>query len=304
MVYLVLSIVCSTGIALLLKYGEQKNRDRLTVITFNYVVAVVMSLAFSVAEGAFGAVGAGTEQFIHAFFVWLPASPVSSSVSMAWAVKVGILGGLAYFGGFMMYLRGIRSSGVAPTGAIARIAIVIPLLVAVIIWNERPDIHQWVGIIIAFLSILVAQLSISDVKKLRHVRTTLLLVFLLVGTGELANKLFQQYGLVQHKSLFLLTVFGTALLVSLVFLIRRFRPVRLSDASLGLIVGVPNMLTSYFLIRSFASVPASVAFPVYGAETIVLIALGGRFIFAETLRKREWTAIALAAAAVVLMSWS
>jgi len=78
MVYLVLSIVCSTGIALLLKYGEQKNRDRLTVITFNYVVAVVMSLAFSVAEGAFGAVGAGTEQFIHAFFVWLPASPVSS----------------------------------------------------------------------------------------------------------------------------------------------------------------------------------------------------------------------------------
>ncbi|PJB81495.1 MAG: hypothetical protein CO090_03155, partial [Acidobacteria bacterium CG_4_9_14_3_um_filter_49_7] len=59
-----------------------------------------------------------------------------------------------------------------------------------------------------------------------------------------------------------------------------------------------------FLIRSFASVPASVAFPVYGAGTIVLIALGGRFIFAETLRKREWTAIALAAAAVVLMSWS
>ncbi len=301
MIYLFLSIVCSTGIALLLKTSERRNRNRLTVTTANYVVAASISLVVLLAEG--GQLVGGTQSIpsLWSFRLWSPGNPPSAMHSAVWAVLVGIMGGVAYFAGFMTIQRSIRSSGVALTGAVSKLAILVPMTLSVVLWHNYPNTIQSLGIVLALTSILLAHLSGTELKRLGRMDPILLWMFLSVGLGEFANKLFQEYGFARHKGLFLLMVFLTALIISAGALIRRRKRICSGDVLLGLLVGIPNMLTSLFLIMSFAEVPAAVAFPVYGAGTIVLIALGGRLLFGERLRKREWTAIAIAVIAVILM---
>ena len=300
MIYLFLSVACSTVIALLLKTSERSNRDRLTVTTANYIIAAGVSMALFLSESQGAGHGlSGISSFTFQF--WPPGQPPSVMHGFVWAVLVGLLGGIAYFAGFMTIQRSIRVNGVALTGAVSKLAILIPMLFSMFLWHNLPGPVQSVGIVMALTAILLAHLSGSQLSRLRKINPVLLWMFVSVGLGEFANKLFQQYGLDHHTGLFLLTVFLTALVISGAALIRQRRKPVVGDISLGVLVGIPNMLTSLFLIKSFATVPAVVAFPVYGSGTIVMVALGGRFLFGEHLRRREWTAILIAAAAVILM---
>ena len=300
MIYLFLSVGCSTLIALLLKSSERSGRDRLTVTTANYVVAAAVSLVLFLGES--GPLSAISEtSFSFPVRLWEPGFPPSPLHSMVWAIGVGFLGGIAYFAGFITIQRSIRTNGVAITGAVSKLAILIPMVLSILFWHNLPGWLQSAGIVLALGAIAMAHLSGGELGKLRGMDPILLWMFLSVGMGEFANKLFQEYGMDAHKGLFLLTVFLTALIISLGALIRAHQPMRRGDVVMGVLVGIPNMLTSLFLIKSFATVPAVIAFPVYGAGTITLVALGGWLIFGESLRKREWAAIATAVLAVILM---
>jgi len=300
MIYLFLSVACSTLIALLLKSSEGSGRNRLTVTTINYVVAASVSLILFLGES--GPSPSVSDLAIPLQLrLWEPGFPPSALHSMVWAVAVGLFGGLAYFAGFMTIQRSIRNNGVAITGAVSKLAILIPMVLSMLFWHNLPGWLQSLGIVLALGAILMAHLSGGEWRQLRGMDPVLLWMFLSVGMGEFANKLFQEYGMDTHKGLFLLTVFLTALVISMAALIRSRQQLRRGDVVMGVLVGIPNMLTSLFLIKSFATVPAVIAFPVYGAGTITLVALGGRLIFGESLRKREWAAIGTAVLAVILM---
>jgi len=137
-------------------------------------------------------------------------------------------------------------------------------------------------------------------------------MFLAVGCAELSNKVFQQYALPQYKELFLFAVFFTAFLIATAALFKsRQGPVNkgpegrnvlfAQEFFVGLAVGVPNLFSSYFLIQAFATLNASVVFPLYSAGSIALIAIGGVALFGERPTRRELAAIAIVLAAIVLM---
>jgi drug/metabolite transporter (DMT)-like permease len=119
--------------------------------------------------------------------------------------------------------------------------------------------------------------------------------------SEFANKVFQRHGLQADKSLFLLTTFSGAFVLSLVALAVSRRRIRWSDVGLGIAVGVPNLFSSFFLILALEDVPAVVAFPVYGAGTVLALAAAGVLVFRERLGRAEWAAVAATAGALVLV---
>ncbi len=300
MIYLLFSILCSTAIALLLKSSEHHRRDRLTVTTANYVVASLVSLTVFLLESP-GDRLMGEPAALLPFRLWAPGPPPSDLHGLVWAIVIGILGGIAYFAGFITIQRSIRVSGVALTGAVSKLAILIPMVLSMVLWQELPGMVQAAGIVLALAAIVLAHLSGKDLGRLGALNLVMIWMFLSVGMGEFANKLFQQYGFSHQKGLFLLAVFCTALMISGAALLRQRKKPRTGDLCMGFLVGIPNMLTSLFLIKSFATVPAPVAFPVYGAGTIVMVAMGGWLLFGEELRKRQWAAIAIAVLSVILM---
>lgn len=130
----------------------------------------------------------------------------------------------------------------------------------------------------------------------------LILLFFFGGLAEFSNKIFQKYAISDFKDVFLFTVFFTAFIISIFFTVKVKKPLRKKDILTGIAVGIPNLFSSYFLILSLNTVTTSVAFPLYSAGSIVLINLGGYFIFKEKISSKNKVAILMTIIALVLIN--
>jgi multidrug transporter EmrE-like cation transporter len=302
MLYLMLAVISSSAIALILKFSESRDLNRMVVTTSNYVVASAVSLFFVLEGGLFNRSVIDVSVFFSEMNVILNGGIFSESSSFIWAVSTGIFGGILYFLGFIYIQKSIRDNGVGITGAFSKIGIFIPMIMSIILWKEYPSNIQWIGIVLAVSAIILANYTPEVKNSLFNFRKSLVLVFLIAGLAEFSNKFFQNYSIPEYKSLFLLVVFSSALLISLTVTVIEGKPFTKKDLFTGFLVGIPNMLTSFFLISSFKYVKATVAFPAYSAGTIVAINLGGYLIFKEKLMKKDMLATAIIVSAIVLMS--
>ncbi len=302
MLYLMLAVISSSAIALILKFSESRDLNRMVVTTSNYVVASAVSLFFVLEGGLFNRSVIDVSVFFSEMNVILNGGIFSESSSFIWAVSTGIFGGILYFLGFIYIQKSIRDNGVGITGAFSKIGIFIPMIMSIILWKEYPSNIQMCGIILAVFAIILANYTPEVKNSLFDFRKSLILVFIIAGLAEFSNKFFQNYSIPEYKSLFLLVVFSSALLISLTVTVIEGKPFTKKDLFTGFLVGIPNMLTSFFLISSFKYVKATVAFPAYSAGTIVAINLGGYLIFKEKLMKKDMLATAIIVSAIVLMS--
>jgi drug/metabolite transporter (DMT)-like permease len=302
MIYLMLAVISSSAIALILKFSESRDLNRMVVTTSNYVVASAVSLFFVLEGGLFNRSAIDVPTFFSEFNIVLSGGIFSESSSFIWAVSTGVFGGILYFLGFIYIQKSIRDNGVGITGAFSKIGIFIPMIMSIILWKEYPSNIQWIGIVLAVSAIILANYTPEVKNSLFNFRKSLILVFLIAGLAEFSNKFFQNYSIPEYKSLFLLVVFSSALLISLTVTVIEGKPFTKKDLFTGFLVGIPNMLTSFFLISSFKYVKATVAFPAYSAGTIVAINLGGYLIFKEKLMKKDLVATAIIVSAIVLMS--
>ncbi|MBD3276996.1 MAG: hypothetical protein GF388_01740, partial [Candidatus Aegiribacteria sp.] len=205
--------------------------------------------------------------------------------------------------GFIYLQKAVRESGVSLAGSFSKMGVLVPMLLAVILWKELPTSLQWLGITLALVSILLANLDLSHPKKLlRGFQPVLLILFLTVGLSEFSNKVYQRYGVLEMKGLFLFFIFTGALIISGLKTLRSRGRVRLSHIVTGIAVGIPNYFASFFLILSLSKLKTAVVFPVYSAATITLISLAGGLFFGERLKLRERLAVFLTVAALILVN--
>ncbi len=276
--------------------------DRFVVTSFNYLAASLVSLVIIWANGlqlpfiSFPVTGKDVSNIIPP-----QGSLTDPRSSLLWALIVGIPAGLFFFLAFIFYQKGIRENGAGLAGAFSKIGILIPMSVSIAIWNEIPTTLQSIGIGLSILSILMVNVS-TDSLNLDKLRFSLLGLFLFSGLAEFSNKVFQKYGLIEDKLVFLFFVFFTAFLISGAFLLWRGKRPEPGAAFTGAIVGLPNLFCSYFLILALDGIKASVVFPLYTATTIVVINLGGYLFFKERLRKKERLSIGLMVVALVLIN--
>jgi len=120
--------------------------------------------------------------------------------------------------------------------------------------------------------------------------------------AEFSNKIFQKYSITEYKDLFLFFVFLVAFLISIYFTIKEKKKVSGNDILLGLIVGIPNLFSSYFLILALNYINTSVAFPIYSAGSILLINLGGFVLFKERLSRKDTFAVMMTLIALILIN--
>jgi multidrug transporter EmrE-like cation transporter len=302
LIYLSLAILTSASIALIFKYSEGRSMDRYVVTSFNYLAASLVSaviIAVSGLEFPFVSMPVNFKDLAAVF----PSSggPLDLKASLAWALVVGVPAGVFFFLAFIYYQKGINENGAGLAGAFSKIGILIPMSISIVVWNEIPTVLQTAGIALSVISILLVNISFRNFS-LDKLRLTLLALFLFSGLAEFSNKVFQNYGLLKHRLVFLFFVFFTAFLISGAFLLSRKKLPRPRAMVTGLIVGLPNLFCSYFLIQALDGIKASVVFPIYTATTIVVINLGGYLIFNERLENRERLSVVLTIIALVMIN--
>jgi multidrug transporter EmrE-like cation transporter len=225
-------------------------------------------------------------------------SPYSSII---WGVIVGSIAGFFFFSSFIYYQKSVKDNGVGISGTFAKLGILIPMIFSIIIWKEFPETLQWIGIGLSLISIVIVNLSSQSLERF-DIKPTLILLFILGGMAEFSNKIYQNYALNDYKAVFLFCIFFVAFSISIIFTLKDKARFNIKDILTGFAVGIPNLFSSYFLILSLDTVKASVAYPVFTAGSILLINLGGFFIFKEKISNKNKFAIALIVTALILIN--
>lgn len=301
MIYLLLGIVCSSSLALLFKYTESKEMNRYFITTINYITASgVSGFLFFQAKPNMAGVNLGQFFLDVQGIMTNKAIELGPSSSIMWALILGAITGLLYYISFILYQKSVRESGASLSGMFGKLGILIPMIISIIVWREFPTALQSLGILLALASIIIV--NIDGKNGSFQWKITLIFLFIMNGFAEFANKLFQKYALVDYKSLFLFTVFFVALIISLSATIKFKKKPTGKDLLLGIMVGIPNLFSSFFLIEALRHLPASVAFPIYSAGSIVIIILGSSIIYKEKIRSLDWIAISITLISMVFIN--
>lgn len=303
MIFLFVSVLCSSGIAIVFSWSEAKKGQWSGILVANYFFATLLSVPFFWLKSFHWS---SFQKSFHLFQqeylgVFSTHATFSPSATISYSILLGIVAGLLFFGSLVLYRYSIRYNGLAISGTFAKLGISVPVLMSLILWNVFPSPVQWGGIILSMVAVLFLY-NWKQPGTTSHFSLSLLFVLILMGLAEFSNKVFQQYAVSSYKSLFLFVVFGTAFLYSV--LNQLFRKTKLGSKELlfGLLIGILNYGSSYFLIQALGSIPAVIAFPMFSAGTILCISVFSRIVFKEKWSHNMVIAIVLSTISVILMN--
>ena len=295
MISLWIATFCSASIALLFKLSATKNLSQSWVTMSNYFTASLFSVVMFLTE----------EQRLK------PSTELTATV------VIGVITGVFFLLSFVLYQISVRKNGASLSGMFAKLGILIPMIVSVLVWREIPTMMQMFGICMAMFAIAVANVSSKASIKATHSIKWLLALFVGGGIAEFSNKIFQKTVSLEYRSLFLFLVFATALVLSILMHYAELkrqgiksgrREVATGDGNIkmsvvvGIFVGIPNLFASYFLLNALNDFPASVVYPAYSAGSILMISILSVVLFKEILYKKDWIAIILTALSLILLN--
>lgn len=288
MIYLLLAIICSALLPNIFRLGKQKEVNEPVVITTNYVIASIVFLTSTIISGK-----------MHFLTQYTELQAVEQN-SVLFAIILGLGSGLFYYGGFYYYQKSVYLSGPSLASAFGKMGVLIPMILSILLWKEIPEFIQWIGVALALLAIIIIAINPSEMK-LNNIHPALIIFFFLGGLGDFANKVFEKYCLLEHNTIFLFFVFFTALLISIKATIKVSKKKRW-DYIIGIFIGVPNLLASYFLILALSKIDAVIVYPIFSGGTIILTSIISLIAFKERLKKKEYIGIILMITAVALIN--
>ena len=119
-------------------------------------------------------------------------------------------------------------------------------------------------------------------------------------------KVFEQFGDSREDALYFFWLFLVAAALSALLLVREWKKtgkkVAITEMTAGILVGIPNYFSSYFLLRALEQFPASLAFSVFSTGSILLVTAVSALLFGERLSKRQIAAMGVILAALVLLN--
>lgn len=280
--YLLLSSVCSLTIAHFLKLAEVKKFRTLNTLTVNYLVAFLFAFGVGLTEGS------GTDISSQSVYLFLFC----------------IIVGAFFIGNFVVYGKSVHTNGVGITIAAMRLSLLVPVLISVFLYSEYLSPIKILGIILVFgaLVLLIPKKNNVMIGKL-NASWLLLIIFLLSGFADASLKIYQEdFSITLNESMFMGIVFLGAFLIGLALCLVRNGPlITKKEATLGAIIGIPNLYSSIFLIYALDGISGAIAFPIVNTINVLGGTLLGLLIWSDKVSHKQWAGIATAIIAIILL---
>lgn len=297
MIWLVLAVGCSLGIAALFKLAERRNLDRTALLTVNYAAGAVLAAVLQ---------GVGRAQHLDGGLVAL-----------------GVAQGVLFIGGFWLFSLAIRRAGMGLAAGVMRLSVVVPVVAAAVVWGEAVTPAQMAGLVLAGAAFFLVSrppaalpgvpddAADDDAPDAARGGTLglLVLLFLAGGLVDVLNKTFAEtYAGRVPESLFLLFVFGVAFAVGAAVVVatgvRTGRWPGRAVVGWGVVLGLINYGSADFFLRAiaWAAGRAAFVFPANSVSIVVGAALIGRFVWGERLSRANVAGLVVAAVALVLLA--
>ncbi len=303
MLPLFLSVVASVSLFIVFRYFSKFQVNTFQAVAVNYVVCVLTGLVFA--------------DSTH----WQVFNP-----TQWWGMAVFL--GFTFIGTF--YLMGITTqrAGVTVTTLANKMSMVIPVLVNLLIFKSTTD-FDWLnglGLVFALAAVVLSSytptennannenLNVNADKNTNSkTKTTLLLplsIFVLGGIIDTslsyANLHLLQKG---EEVVFPIVLFATAACIGFVGIVYNWvankEPFVFKSLWAGIILGIPNYFSIYFLLAALAAFGGNGAFviPMLNICIILLATLVSILFLGDKLNRINQIGVLLALVAILLLSY-
>ena len=282
MIYLLLAIASSACVSIFMRLSENYMKNQMGMCMANYAICSVLSYLYMDKSGGnlFG---------------------VSPSI----AILLGIITGVLYLVSFSFMKYNMKYNGVVLTATFMKLGVLIPTLMAIIVFRETPGFLQIVGIAIAILAIIMIHFE-KDALQQGNKKVWLLILLILGGLGDAMINIYEKVGDVSGKDGYLLMTFLVAFLLSTGLALKDIfigkGSICKEDIFFGMLIGIPNYFSARFLLLALGSVDAVLAYPMYSVTTLVVITVAGILFFKEKISKKKAAALAMIAVALCLLN--
>ena len=215
-------------------------------------------------------------------------------------IMLGILGGILLLAGFVALQVNTKINGVVLSGVFAKLGVIIPALVSILVFKEQPKLIQVLGFILTLIAIILMNSGKKDSKTTSI--TALLLLLLSNGLADSMAKFFDEFGNHSLEGFYFIFTFVVAFLLSCALAIIKKQHVSAPDIYYGLLLGIPNFYSIRFLTKAVMEIPAFIAFPTYSVSTIILISTIGVIFFKEKLTRNQKYGFVLILFALILLN--
>lgn len=274
MVYLILAFCSSALVSIVMRLSEGRIRGRLGMLMANYVVCTLAAAW----EAGFGTL--------------LPRE-----TGMPLTLALGCFNGFVYLAGFVLLQRNVSRSGVVLSSTFMKLGLLVTMVISMVFFGERPGPLQILGFVLAVAAILLIR-----EKGEGRFDPRLLVLMLTGGLCDGMSKIFEEVGPAALSGQFLFYTFLTALVLCMVLAWVRDELPGAREWGFGLAIGVPNYFSCFYLLRSLATVPGVIAYPVYSVAGILLVTAAGVLLFRERLSGRQKLAMGIILAALVFLN--
>ncbi len=289
MLFIVFAILLSVLLLIIFKQFHKWNIDTVSAIIINYLVACVCGYFISK---------------ISIVKLW--------EYNLQWkyfTIPLGILF-ISVFYGISLTAQKI---GVSIASLANKMSVVIPILLSILLLNEKISLIQTIGIVSALVGVYLC-LKPNQRNKNKKIFWLPLLVFL--GSGIIdamvgySSKTLLNSG--NESAIFTQCIFLNAFIAGGIFTIIKYLVKNNSwnyqsvgkNLLGGLLIGIPNFFSIYFIYKALeiSGVPTAILFPILNISNVLLSALIGYLFYQESYNFLNKLGFALSVIALVLIS--
>ena len=276
--WLVLPLLMEFGFGQLFKWASQHRCYAPTVVSTNYWVLASILLLYLGFTGQ----------------LQVPAG----------AIKVGAITGVVFISSMLLMTRLLRTFRVASVLTAFRLAIVVPVGLGVLVWNEPLGGLQLLGLGLALVAVLLMSRHAGHQTNVsRWVATgLLLLVFSIQGMSTSCLRWVHYAGLDDAYLQVLMVIGFTAGTIGATFVLWEARQrIRRFDLAVGAGIGVYNLLALMAVLTALKHVPGTVFFPLVGCGVVILDNVTAPLLWKEPISRAAVLGVGVGVLAVILV---
>ncbi|OFZ02241.1 MAG: hypothetical protein A3K10_06375, partial [Bacteroidetes bacterium RIFCSPLOWO2_12_FULL_31_6] len=229
MVYLLLSILCSTCLFISFKWFEKYKIDSFQAIVFNSITAAICGILTS--DSAFS---------------------ISELLQKPWLLNACFIG-IAFIISLYLFSLSIIKIGISITTVMNKISVLVPVVFAFWFYHETITAIKIVGIALGLLSIYFLTYKEETKKPEQKYLYLPIAIFILGGLTSLYIKYTQQTLLSgSDHSIFSSAIFSMAAICSVPILLFRmtYLKIKIKNIIGGILLGIPNYGSIFFLVKA------------------------------------------------------
>lgn len=278
MIYLIIAVIFSSLVSIFMRLSESKCQSTGGMFMSNYLICMILSL-FYIKEG----------------------NPFTYTQGTNIALGIGAITGILYLTNFIFLQFNIKKNGIVLASIFMKLGVVVPVLMAIILFKEMPRMNHIVGILLAILAIIVINYEKNSEQK-QGGKWFLLILLLGSGIADSMMNIYDKVGVASQSDKFLFYIFAAAFICSIILYFVKKEKLCKWDLIFGALIGIPNYFASRFLLRALNDVSAVIVYPVYSIGAIVVICLAGVLFFKESLSRKKILGLLIVFAALVLLN--